>query len=222
MIDERSHHQCHKARCDSQAVYTTKFSFDVAGPGVRYPIRTMCSIKVCEQHKSEQDVRAYLLSDHNREQIIAAVTEQGHPEPDFFTAKIIFERIEPEMLTILALSAVICDRDECRKSARWQVKQRFRMMWQRGKGVPQVEVLTNICVCDEHKALTRAADFLDKESKSGTLAWLNSRGVLMPDFKTMEIAFVPLHDGKRIDPRLFVGDNGPVDQFKIQTKGAMS
>jgi len=217
MTDDRSKHQCHADGCDSQAAYTTKFVFDVAAPGVRYPVRTQCSIQVCERHKDEKAVRAYVLSDKNREQIITATMEGGHPEPDFLTARVIFEPIAPSTLAIHAAPAPTCDRDGCRNAARWQIKERFRMMWQRGKGEPQVEVLTSLCVCDEHKALSRPADLRDKESKSRTLTWLNARGVSMPDFKTMTLGFVPL-DGKRIDPRAFVGDNGPFDQFDANPK----
>jgi hypothetical protein len=218
MTDERRKHQCHREGCDSEAVYATKLLFDVAAPGVRYPIRTMCSIQVCERHKSEKDVRGYLLSPQNREQITTAIMEGGHPEPDFLTAKVLFEPLERRALMIHAMPPPSCDRDGCTKAARWQIKQLFRMLWQRGKGKPEVQVLTNFCVCDEHKASARPADLLDPDSKSATLAWLNARGVSMPDFKTMELGFVPLHGGKRMDPRTFLGDDGPRDQFKAAAK----
>lgn len=224
MTSERVAHQCHADGCDSGAVYATKVGLDVAAPGVRYPVRMLCTIKVCERHKDEERIRRYLLLDHNREMIITGLTEEGHPEPDFLSMRILFERLEPNASVLLNRPALRCDRVEgdvtCKKTAKWQVVQLFRMMWQRGKGPPQVKVLTKMCVCDEHKAITRARDFLDRDSQSRTLEWLNARGVSMPDFKTMQIEFEPI-DGERLDPKSYVGEDGPLDQFKIAPKGEM-
>jgi hypothetical protein len=217
-MSERRENQCHCEGCDSEAIYGTKLFLDVAAPGVRYPIRMNGSIKVCEQHKSEPSVRAYYLNDRNRETIITHLTEAGHPEPDFLTAKIIFEPMEVRHSVLLAAPPLTCDREGCKRVARWQVKQRFRMFWQKGKGEPQVEALTNIVVCDHHKPLTTASHFKDPESLKSTRAWLNSRGVSMPDLKTSEIAFEPI-DGKRLDRTVFVGGDGPREQFSIDANG---
>lgn len=220
MSDERRAHQCHSTGCDSEAIYGTKVFLDVVAPGVRYPVRMNGSIQVCERHKNMLVVREYYLNDANREVITTTLVDAGHPEPDFLSARIIFEPLEVKHAAILAAPPAICDRAGCAKAARWQIKQRFRMLWQKGKGEPQVEVLTKMCVCDEHKAVTTAKDFTDRESLSSTRAWLNSRGVSLPDLKTMEIAFVPI-DGKRVDPKVFVGEDGPRDQFDIKTNGAL-
>lgn len=215
MTDERRAHQCHSVGCDSEALYATKLFLDVVAPGVRYPIRMNCTIQVCEKHKDMMSVRGYLLNDKNREVIHTSLVDNGHPEPDWLTARVIFEPLSTTGDAIRAQPRDGCVCDGCKKVATWQVKQRFRMFWQKGKGEPQVEALTNITLCDEHKNRTTRKEFMDKESLSTTRAWLNARGVSMPDLKTMEIAFVPI-DGKKMEPRVFVGESGPRDQFDVK------
>lgn len=215
MTDERAKHQCHVPGCDSEALYGTKIMLDVVAPGVRYPIRMNCTIAVCEKHKVEANVRAYVLNDKNRETIHTSLVDHGHPEPDWLSTRILFEPKALDHAALLATPPAMCVCDGCKAPARWQVKQRFRMFWQKGRGDPQVEALTNITLCEAHKAQTTRHQFMDKESLSSTRAWLNSRGVSMPDLKTMEIAFVPI-DGRKIEPRVFVGENGPRDQFEVK------
>lgn len=208
--------QCHADGCDSQAEFTTRFMLDCVRPGQRETTRHNCSIRVCHRHKDEALVKAYILQPQNRETITVSLNEAGHGEPDFFSAKVIFDPIENDFRHVLAApppAFVRCDRDGCAKPAKWQIFQAFRMLWQRGRGKHEVKVLTNLCVCDEHKALTFAADFKDKQSESTTRAWLNAKGVSMPDFRTMEIGFTPVSTA-RLDPKEWVGDDGPLDQFK--------
>lgn len=215
-MTERRMHQCHADGCDSQAEFTTRFMVDCVRPGQRTPVRANCTIKVCNRHRSDELVRRYILQPQNRETITVSLLDANYGEPDWFSAKVFFDPIDQDIRHVLAAppaAVVRCDRDGCSKVARWQIFQQFRMMWQRGRGPFQVKALSNLCVCDEHKATTFAADFRTKEAEASTRAWLNSRGVSMPDFRTMEIGFVPVDD-KRIDPKEWVGDDGPLDQFK--------
>lgn len=218
-MDERLSHQCHSTGCDTQAEFTTRFVVDCVAPGVRIPVRANCTIKVCLRHRSEELVRNYIMSPQNRETITVSLLDAGHGEPDWFSAKVFFDPISQDIRNVLANPpppVIRCDRDGCRKVAKWQIYQAFRMIWQRGRGPHEIKVLTNLCVCDEHKALTTPAAFKDRESESSTRAWLNAIGVSMPDFKTMQVGFAPITD-TRLDPKEWVGDDGPVSQF--QKKG---
>lgn len=208
--------QCHATGCDSQAEYTTRFFVDCVRPGERTPIRCDCTIKVCHRHRIEDEVRKYILADQNREAITVTLMDAGHGEPDWLSAKVIFDPIGNDIRHVLAAPpppVIRCDREGCSKVAHWQVFQSFRMLWQRGRGKPMIKVLTNICVCDEHKAITSPAAFKDKESESSIRAWLAMKGVSMPDFRTMEVGFAPIGD-RRLDPKEWVGDDGPLDQFR--------
>lgn len=210
--------KCHADRCSAEARYSTKVGFMVAAPGNKYPVRTHCSICVCEKHRDEDLVKRYLLQPQNRETITTAIMEDGHPEPDFFTLQVIFEPLDVRNAALLRSPPIKCDRADCTKIARWQIEQLFRMIWQKGKGRPSIKVLTNLCVCDEHKALARPADLRDKKAESKTRGWLAARGVSLPDFKTMELGFVPINDGRKAEPRVWVGEDGPLDQFKEKAK----
>lgn len=214
-MDVRRLHQCHVTGCDTEARYSTRFVIDCVLPGLRETVRTNSTIKVCERHRSEELVKGYIMQPQNRETITTVLMEGGHGEPDWFSSKVLFDPLDQNIINVLAdpPRVVHCDRDGCKKVAHWQIYQAFRMLWQRGRGKPEIKVLTNLCVCDEHKALVRSADFKDRESESTTRAWLAMKGVSMPDFKTMEVGFAPITD-RRLDPKEWVGDDGPLDQFK--------
>lgn len=212
MIDDRRSHQCHRDGCDTEAKFAVRLRVNCVAPGVVQPVAMDCSIKVCERHREE--VRLFVLSDRNRETIRTSLMEGGYHEPDFMTARLEFVPVaapveKQEERTVLHVRGptVCCDRAGCANPAKWQIKQRFRMMWQRGKGRPMVEALTNMCVCDKHRNETKAADFLDADSRSATLGWLSKHGVSLPDFDTSEIAFIPMTDGGRVSPKVFVGKN---------------
>lgn len=213
-MNERLSHQCHRDGCDSEALFATKVTLTCRAPGQSEVVKMTSSIKVCARHAVAADVRRYILSDRNRETILTSLTEGGHLEPDFLSLQVEFEPLETAKVPLIVNRPVLtCDRAGCTKVAKWQVEELFRMMWQRGRGKPLVRALTNLCVCDEHRHSLKPADLLDPESKSTTLAWLNSREVSMPDFDTMQIDFVPVRSGRRADPRVWVGDDGPVGQF---------
>lgn len=159
-------------------------------------VRMKCSIDVCSAHRSK--VRAYVLSDANKEMIRTKLMEDGgHAEPDFLSAILEFVPIAQPRLTVLHDAAGIrCDREGCLHQASWQIALKFKMMWQRKESdKPLVAVLTNLCVCDEHRLATTVSDVFDGEGRSKTLGWLNSHGVSMPEMDA-EIEFVPMIDGR--------------------------
>lgn len=212
-MSEPAKHQCHKPGCDSEAKFTTRVRLLCRAPGqLPVPLSFDCTIQTCARHAEAGPVRTYLLTGNNRETMITGIMEAGFPEPDFLSLKVEFVPLSVEHAAVEAAPAPCCDRDGCSKPAKWQVKQRFRMLWQRGRGEPVIDTLTNLVVCDDCKAITNETSFRDKDTESSTRAWLNARGVSMPDMRTMQIAFEPLQ-GARLKPRLWVGDNGPKDQF---------
>lgn len=214
-MSERAKHQCHRDGCDSEATMGVKVHVLCRAPGVLpVPLAFDSTIKVCARHAVEGDVRKYLMNDKNREAMITGIMEGGFPEPDLLSLRVVFEPLNVGRAPLEIAAPICCDRAGCSKAAKWQIKRRFRMLWQRGKGKPLVEALTNMVVCDEHKALTRPQDFNDKAGESATRAWLAAKGVSMPDLKTAEVAFEPLDGGKRLQPKLWVGEDGPLDQFR--------
>lgn len=198
-MTENTAHQCHKDGCTAVATNEVHLHLSCPSPGlVARPISMKCSIEVCDKHKD--DVVGYVLSDVNKETIVATLIDQGLPEPNFLTARFEFKPIVPAALvaTDAPLKPVVvgCDRDECTNPARWRVVQRFRSLAQGGKGPHICEALTNINVCTKHKKAVKPADFLDKESRAATLAFLREQGMLMADVDHPIIAFEELIDGE--------------------------
>lgn len=215
MTNERRAHQCHADGCDSEATHGVKATILCRAPGMLpVPVKLAATIKVCARHAVEGLVRKYLTSAVNRETITTGLMDGGFPEPDFLSLRIEFEPLQREFNALQARPIMRCDKVGCGKEAKWQIVQMFRMMWQRGKGKPQVKVLTNLVVCDEHRHSVKPAELKDKESESKTRAWLVAHGVSMPDFDTMTLDYDPIVEGKRAKAKAWVGDEGPLDQFK--------
>lgn len=199
-------HQCHRDGCTSPATNEVHLHLSCPAPGLAARLISMkCSIEVCDKHKD--DVRGYVLSDVNKETIVATLMDQGMPEPDFLGARFEFKPILAEPITsdpvLMAIAmgrarsqVVRCDREECTNPARWRVIQRFRALAQGGKGPPICEVLTNINVCTLHKKAVKPDDFLDAESRASTLAFVRGQGILFPDVDHPLIDFEELVSGE--------------------------
>lgn len=192
-MTERRDHQCHKDGCDSQAVYSVDLHLNCPSPGMSHAVSMHSTIQVCEKHKD--DVRAYVLSDQNRERIRDGLMDSGLPEPDFFTARIELIPLPKEPLIDMVIPIIPCDREGCKNPAKWRIKQKFRALWQGGIGAPRAEALTNLYVCDKHKKETKAKDLLDDESRKETTLYLQDQGMLLPDLDGMILEFVPV-DGQ--------------------------
>jgi hypothetical protein len=174
----------------------------------------MNTMKVCEEHKDK--ARPWILSPKNREIITTTLMESGQyqGEPDFLTARVELVPIQASVIEAAGPVAT-CDRGECTKIAAYQIEQRFRMMWQKRTEKPQIKALTNLCVCEEHMSQVKAEDFMDRQSEKITRAMLNSRGISMPDYKTMEIGFVALHNGRKANPVVWTGPDQPADMKAV-------
>jgi hypothetical protein len=210
-MNERRAHQCHRDGCASEAAFAVRVRLNCCAPSVTELVSMNASIKVCPRHRNDADVRAYIFSEKNKETIRTSLMEGGHHEPDFLSARIEFVPLPPPKTVLHAQTAPGCDRAGCFEPAGWQVKLRLRMMFQRGKGDHMIETLTNLRVCATHREDTKVEGLLDTEGRSATLAFLAERGFSMPDFDTAEVAFVPLVNGRPVDPRVFVGPDQPTD-----------
>lgn len=184
-MGERRANQCQKSECDSQAEFAVRLHLDLPSPGQpTRQIELQLSMKVCGKH--QDDVRPWVLSQENQKALAATLLEQNLPEPDFLTARIEFVPIQAEPVAAWPC----CDRAECAKPARWQVKQIIPEIGRRG--TPRLEAMTTMLVCDDCRKITTADDFRDDESRGRTWRWLNHQGVLLPDLDKMTIEFVPL------------------------------
>lgn len=189
-MSERRPHQCQRDGCHSQATAWVKMYINLPSPGQATKVIDLkLSMEVCDKH--QDDVRAYVLSEENKKTIYTQIMDAGLPEPDFLSARIVFVPIPTDHVNLI----VGCDREGCANPAKWQIKQIIPEIGRKGK--PRLEAMTNMCVCDKHKRETKPADLLDDDSRKRTLAWLNAKGVLLPDLERMTIEFVPLAAGQR-------------------------
>jgi hypothetical protein len=191
-IDLRRSKQCRF--CDTEGKYAINIHINMVSPGLVQPV-----------HGAK-----------NREIITTTLMESGQyqGEPDFLTARVELVPIQASVIEAAGPVAT-CDRGECTKIAAYQIEQRFRMMWQKRTEKPQIKALTNLCVCEEHMSQVKAEDFMDRQSEKITRAMLNSRGISMPDYKTMEIGFVALHNGRKANPVVWTGPDQPADMKAV-------
>lgn len=188
-MELRSAHKCHKAGCDSQAEFGVRVHFtcrEIGRPA--HALSNDSTIKVCARH--QDDVRGYLLTPANKENITTGCMENGFPEPDFLSLRVEFIPIVHEPVVIEANTR--CDRDGCTNPAQWRIVFKVRPLAQGGKGPFRYEVMTKMQVCRKHRKETKPEDFRDPDSIATTRQFMNANGVLLPDLDTMAIEFTPL------------------------------
>lgn len=195
MDDLRQSHQCHRDNCDSAATSAVDLHVVCRAPGgIGHLVKMRCTIKVCDKHRD--DVRPYVLSDENRESIRTGLMESGFPEPDFLSARIEFVPIVAEPVAVVKPRFVdkvmACDRGGCAHPARWQIKQLFWHMANRGRGPHAIELLSNLYVCEAHRKETKPEHLLMDDDREQTRHLLVRRGLLLPDMDRMKLEFVPL------------------------------
>ena len=207
MTDSRRAHQCHRDGCDSEAVWKMFVRFTTRTPaGHVIPCLAEASIIVCDQHR--QAAAESFVGERNMDafakQLMAEHLEVPHPSSIRFE----FGRIpkEPcvlELRTAAAPQKIIpCDRADCIMPARVQIALNLRTIGQSKRAKP-TQVLTGLCVCARHRNESTVKNVLTPEAKSKLLGQLTERGVPMPDFKTVDIAFLPLSEGRKADPAKF-------------------
>lgn len=95
-----------------------------------------------------------------------------------------------------------CDRLGCGLPAKWQIALRI---WGIGHSEkpksPDSTLLTGMCVCNQHKPMTRVVDLLDDGGKANVTKALHGQGFsVLPDFPKTEIEWVKLEKPKQINP----------------------
>lgn len=217
--DKTKARQCHHVGCDSGARWGVLLHLNCVAPGVVVATHMKSGIEVCDTHKDDKLLRDYILSNENRERITTWLMEQGgHPEPDFLTARIEFFAIERSVVHAQpAIPKPQCDRSDCADLATHQVKLAFRMRYQRGKGQPIIDYLTNRVVCGKHAMMTDKTAFRDAGDLEFIRQSFAKRGLVGADFNNVEVAFISL-DGAERDPRTglidrakWVGEGQPYD-----------
>lgn len=84
---QRANKRCHKDGCDSQAKWSVAVAFNTVNTGngtKRYECG--CSIQVCDAHR--EDVTGYVLSDKNRNELVATMKNEALDPPNFDTFEI--------------------------------------------------------------------------------------------------------------------------------------
>jgi hypothetical protein len=194
-VVQRLLHKCHKDNCEALAEFAVRLHLRCPAPGgPAREISSDCTIRVCAKHRA--DVAEYVLSPQNRETIATTLMEAGAPEPDFLSAAIEFVPIEAAPVAPV-FSGPACNRAGCGQPAKWQIKQFFRRIGQRKSDRRQLECLTDMYVCDQHKADTKAGDLIARpEDYKTTRDALVRMGMRAPDMHNGRIEFVPV----KVDP----------------------
>lgn len=96
-----------------------------------------------------------------------------------------------------------CDRAGCIEPAKYQIG--FKL-W--AAGYPQRETnclraLTGLCVCEQHRADSRADDLLTTEGKEMIGNAILAAGKALPDFASAQLEFMPVFDNTPMSPELF-------------------
>lgn len=162
-------------------------------------VSTESTIEVCDAHKDEAKVKAYIRSDANRGAIREKLADHGMPEPDWINLRVEFVPVERERVVV----PIGCDREGCKSEARWQIVQRVPEI---GRKKARVEITTNLCVCDHHRMTAKADDLRGPDERKATFEFLQAKGVLMPDLDRMTIGFIPIQGARRAPVEVTGGD----------------
>lgn len=175
--------KCHWQGCDSGARWGVELHFECQGTDERRLLKFKSSLECCDVHKGQ--VKPWVLSDANREQITTTMMERGYPEPNYLTAVIEFVPVGRDPMVVIEP----CNREGCTKHAKWRVIQVIPHLTKPGE---KARLTTNLAVCDEHKAVTKPADLLDPESKAATHKALRKLGVTLHSLNRMRLEFEPV------------------------------
>lgn len=179
--------KCHWKGCDSGARWGCRVHLECQGTDERRLLKFHSTIECCDEHQA--NVKPWVLSDQNREIITTLLMERGYAEPNFLTANIEFLPIGHEPLMVIEP----CNRSGCAKPAQWRIVQVIPHITGAEKAA---KLTTNLCVCDEHRQETKAADLLDPASKAATHAFLKRHNLSMRSLNRMRLEFEPLTGGQ--------------------------
>lgn len=184
--DPKMIHQCHYTDCDSGARWSVHLHIECQAPGKKHLLAFATTIECCDEHQAK--VKAYVLSDENREKLSDLLMDNGYPEPNYLTARIEFRPVSREPV----IAAENCNRGDCSEIARWRIVQAIPHVAKIGE---VVRLPTNLCVCDRHKDETKPSDLLDPQSRAITHKALRERGLGLRSLNRMRLEFEALRGG---------------------------
>lgn len=184
-LTDKADVKCHKDGCTSGARWAVKLHLECPTPGgAKQLLSFRATLKVCDDH--QPDAQRYILSDDNKRTMTVALLKEGYPEPDWMAARVEFEPIEREPITVLPP----CDREGCSRAAHWRVRQHF---FEIGRVNSRINAMANLVVCDPCRRETTWKDFVaDDDDRKATFEWLQRQGVLLPDLDRGDLEFLPL------------------------------
>lgn len=96
-MNERLAHQCHREGCDSACKWIAYARFQCRSPAMRIDCFGPTTIMVCDKHRRAQDVEEYMLSDRNKQAMVAQIAADGkYPPPDFESFRFEFYPIDAQ------------------------------------------------------------------------------------------------------------------------------
>lgn len=203
----RRAHQCHCDGCDSEAIWQLFVRFTTRTPaGEIIPCTAESTIKVCDAHR--QHAAELFVSERNMTMFADQLARENLAAPHPASINIEFSRLarEPSVIEFRAASPpvkiIACDRAGCINPAKVQIALKLWGIGQSKRAKP-LQVLTGLCVCGRHRAESTIKNVLTPDAKSKLLAQLTERGVPMPDFRSAELVFIGLDEGRKADPARF-------------------
>ncbi len=203
MTSSRLSHQCHKDGCDTQARWQLFVRFVTTTPaGNLIPMTGKSTVKTCDRHR-EAACEAF-LSERNMSAFAQGLLRENLGVPHPGNIKFEYLEIKPEAAPLEINSMVAkCDRAGCVNPAKWQIALKLWTIGQSKSRNEPAQALTGLCVCQRHRQESTVKNVLTLEARSRLLGQLTERGFPMPDFRKTELAFVPVEDGRKMEPMKF-------------------
>jgi hypothetical protein len=175
--------KCQQQGCDSGARWTGVAHLECPEPGgERKRVGLNMSSVVCDAHTDK--LRELILA--NKETITTTLWEAGgFHEPDWLAMRVELVPLDLGPPPVINF----CARAGCRHMAHWRVRQLFKF---KGGSRVAYSAMTNITVCNQHRADTSAADFAKGDMLKRTVDMLKRSGIKGLDVKHCEIEFVPI------------------------------
>lgn len=188
-------HKCHYPfdapwTCDSGAQYEGRLHFECQAPGRRYALSLRgnpAAIECCAGHR--EACKKFLLSDANRETLTTQLRDlYNYPEPNWLTARVEFKSIGAPVEIVKTLQQ--CCRGKCFLAAQYRVMIAVPTL---GNVRRVMESPTNLFVCEQHRATTKAKHVTDDEPMRKALyEALQKSGMVLPDLDKARVRFQPI------------------------------
>ena len=153
-----------------------------------------------------------LCTEPKRAEIAAQLKLQNLPDPDFNSMSVEARPIVREKTAleigfmpkhlVTKCSQILNPNTEaqarCSMPAQHQLVLLIRGMGQNKTHRP-TPLLMNLCLCNAHKKELKVEDFQDLKTRSLLTGQLANMGMVMPNFKTLEMDFMPMKNGQPVE-----------------------